>query len=293
MYDKVLGSAEVVYFTYAPPMFHTNARELTSGPNPAFPDVETWQNSVFYYWWLFLQENEDYRTTCQDGGHGPKEELYQDFGNVHMRNFKDWWVRHGRELFREPPAEGVKLSRFTEDHTNRLSISVPMTGDLERTLAEIRAILQPAFQTFRLKVGPSQAKYPVATKPVLSSLHKLYRIHRARIEHPEMKLWEISEFLDISIANQARETKSSTISRSLKLVEFLIEQVGNGFFPIMTEKQLKAAKQTQRMRSHWKISRFDPIKTPQRQEIELGRYRQVEERRKRLNDKGIYWSDLD
>lgn len=288
MYDKVLGSAEVVYFTYAPPMFQTKARELTSWPNPAFPDAETWQNSVFYYWWLFLQENEDYRTTCQNGGRGRKEELYQDFGDVHSDSFRDWWISRGRELFREPPAEGVKLSRFTEDLTNRVSISVPMTGDLERTLAEIRAILQPTFQTFRLKVGPSQAKYPVATKPVLSSLHKLYRIHRARIEHPELKLWEISEFLDISIANQARETKSSTISRSLKLVEFLIEQVGNGLFPVMTEVQLKAAKQIQRTRWHWKISRFDPVKTPERQEIELGRYRQAAERRKRLNDSGIF-----
>jgi hypothetical protein len=288
MYDKVLGSAEVVYFTYAPPMFHTNPKELTRWPNPPFRGAETWQNSVFYYWWLFLQENEDYRTTCQNGGRGPKEELYQDFGDVHTGSFKDWWVNHGRELFREPPSEGVKLARFTEDSSNRVAISVPMTGDLERTLAEIRAILQPAFQTFRLKVGPSQAEYPVATKPVLSSLHRLYRIHRARIEHPELKLWEISEFLDLTTSTQPKETQSSNISRSLTLVDFLIKQVGNGLFPVMTETQLKAAEQIQRTRWRWKISRFDPVKTPERQEIELGRYRQAEERRKRLNENGIF-----
>jgi hypothetical protein len=288
MYGKVLGRAEVVYFTYAPPLFQPNGRDLTNWPNPAFRGAESWQNSVFYYWWLFLQENEAYRTTCQNGGHWLKEVLYNDFGDVHSGSFKDWWISHGRELFREPPSEGVKLARLTEDSTNRISISVPMTGDLERTLAEIRAILQPAFQTFRLKVGPSQAKYPVAAKPVLSSLHRLYRIHRARIEHPELKLWEISEFLDLTTSTQPKETQSSNISRSLKLVEFLIEQVGYGLFPIMTEAQLKAAKQIQQTRRNWKISRFDPIKTPERQEIELGRYRQAEERRERLNKMGIY-----
>ena len=266
MYDKVLGSAEVVYFTYAPPLFYPNGRDLTKWPNRAFRGAETWQNSVFYYWWLFLQENEDYRTTCQNGGRGPKEELYQDFGDVHSGSFRDWWISRGRELFREPPAEGVKLSQFTEDSRNRLSITVPLTGDLERTLAEIRAIIQPAFQAYRLKVGPSQAKYPVATKPVLSSLHKLYRIHRAHIEHPELKLWEISERLGITTSAQPKETQSSTISRSLKLVEFLITQVGNGFFPVTTDAQLEAAKAIRQTRSIWEISNFHPIETPKQQE---------------------------
>jgi hypothetical protein len=243
---------------------------------------------VFYYWWLFLRENESYRRACQHGGRGTWDRLHRDFGDVHSGSFKDWWISHGRELFREPPSEGVKLARLTEDSTNRISISVPMTGDLERTLAEIRAILQPAFQTFRLKVGPSQAKYPVATKPVLSSLHKLYRIHRARIEHPELKLWEISELLEITTSTQPKETQSSNISRSLKLVEFLIEQVGDGLFPIMTEAQLKAARHIQQTRSHWKISHFDPINTPKRQEIELEHYRQAEERRKLRIKNGIY-----
>lgn len=257
MYDKVLGRGDVVYFTYAPPLFHPNGRDLTSWPNPAFRKADSWQNSVFYCWWLFLKENEDYRNTCLNQGHGPKEALYTDFGDIYSGSFKDWWISHGRELFREPPSEGVKLSGSAEYSRNRLSISVPLTGDLERTLTEIRAILQPAFQEYRLKVGPSQAKYPVATKPVISSLHKLYRIHRTHTENPDLKLWEISEYLKISAPSQPKETQSSNISRSLKLVKFLIEQVGNGFFPIMTEAQLKAAKQIQKTRSNWRISDFD------------------------------------
>lgn len=276
MYDKILGRNGVAYFAYAPPLFHPNGRDLSKWPNPAFKGSETWQNSVYYYWWLFLQENEDYRTTCENGGRGPKEELYRDFGNVHLGTFKDWWIYHGREIFREPRAEGVRISRDVEDHSNRLQISVPLTGDLERTLVELRAVLQPAFQEYRLEKGPSQAKYPVATKPVPSSLHKLYRIHRAHKEHPDLTQSELFDFLKISSATQSKETQASTISRSLKMTKILIEQVGNGIFPVSSDVQIKAAKAMLRSRAIWKISNFDPIKTPRLQALQEKPYFQEE-----------------
>lgn len=293
MYDKVLRSSEVVYFTYAPPLFHPNGRELSKWPNPAFNGSESWQNSVFYYWWLFLQENEDYRATCQNGGNGPKERLYRDFGDVHSGSFRDWWISHGRELFREPPSEGVKLSQNSDYSQNRISISVPLTGDLERTLVEIRAILQPVFQEYRLKVGPSQARYPVATKPVPSSLHKLYSIHQAHKQRPDLALWELSEFLKLSPANQAKETKASAISRSLKQAAFLIEHVGNGFFPVTNLEQLQTAKELMAMRSNWTINKFNPIGTPQMHERRVERFRREAERRDYLKNLGIHWDDTD
>ncbi len=242
MYEKMLLNKEIIYFIYAPPMTELDKIKERNLPKKGLSSVSKWDRSVFYYWWLFLKENAEYRQTCKNNGSGPKRSLFRDFGDIYASNFDEWWKAGGRDLFREPESEGVRLQVAGGYEENRVNISIPMTGDLERSLSEIRALLQPVLLSNRIVAGPSKAMYPVASKPVLSSLDKIYSIYRVSKAEPEMRPWELFEHLKLSTAVQSKESQSSTISRALKQASFLIEHVGDGFFPVMNNAQLASAK---------------------------------------------------
>lgn len=265
MYEKTLRDRKIVYFIYAPPMTELDDPDPRKLPKKAFDTATSWESSVFYYWWLFLRENDDYRLTCENKGNGPKTELFKDFGDIFADDFPTWWKQRGRDLFREPAAEGVKVARTLHPDKNRIHFSVPITGDLERTLSEIRSLLQPIVRDFRMQVGPSQAKYPVATKPVLSSLHKLYKLHVASKEHPDLVGWQLYDLLPNASTNQSKEAKNSSVSRSLKQAKFMINQVGDGIFPVMSETQLEEAKHMIKSREKWSVENFRVFFTARKQ----------------------------
>jgi hypothetical protein len=267
MYQKMTPSREIVYFIYAPPMTELDDPDYRRLPKKGFSDANKWESSVFYYWWLFLRENEEYRLACENGGIGPKAELFRDFGDVYAKDFPTWWKKRGRDLFREPASEGVIHATSHCSEKNRIKILVPVTGDLERSLSEIRSLIQPIMQQYRIAVGPSQAKYPVATKPVLSSLHKLFLLHRSSKEHADLAGWQLYDLLPNASANQSKEAKASSVSRSLKQAKFLIDQVGNGIFPVMSEIQLAQAQHMIKTREKWTVDNFRPVLTAMRQRI--------------------------
>lgn len=268
MYQKTLRDRTIVYFIYAPPMTELDDPNPRRLPKKGFGEATSWESSVFYYWWLFLRENEDYRLTCENGGNGPKAEVFKDFGDIFENDFPTWWKQKGRNLFREPASEGIKLAWNHHPDKNRVNISVPVTGDLERSLSEIRSLLQPVMQQFRMEVGPSQARYPVAQKPVLSSLHKLLQLHRLRKEHPDLAGWQLYDLLPHASVHQPKEVKASTVSRSLKQAKFLIEQVGNGIFPVMSTAQLAEAEYLIKSRDKWSVENFRPFLTAMRQSLD-------------------------
>jgi hypothetical protein len=264
MYEKMLFNKEVVYFIYAPPVTDLDQIDEKKRPKKAFSNASNWESSVFYYWWLFLRENEIYRQACDYDLLGPKHHLFNDFGNVHDTDFITWWKARGRDLFREPQSEGVRLTALGAHDKDRVNISIPMTGDLERSLTEIRALLQPILKSNRIVAGPSKARYPVASKPVLSSLYKIYNIYRASKKYPDMKPWEIFEHLEMSTAVQSKESQSSTISRALNQANFLIEHVGAGIFPVtnkaqlvLAQKMLESRKNLDRLKRQAEVSLLD------------------------------------
>lgn len=249
MYAKKIYGREPLYFRYAPPLSALDDYSDDDLPKAPFKGAARHQRSVYYFWWLFLRENEGYWACCERGGTGEFSNLYADFGDVRPDDFVDWWIERGRALFSEPqashiqafPSDGVSL--HDED---RLVVSIPVTGDLNRTLAELKKLLEP-LQEEAIARSPQRQrpKYEVASKPVLSSLYQHYQVWRARKEHPEMTLLQIASLVGIQAGaddgsgKDPDQVKSISASRYLKQAAFLIECVGKGIFPILTPKQLE------------------------------------------------------
>jgi hypothetical protein len=256
MYGKRFKNRRIMYFAYAPPMTVLDDVNDPDRPNLPYPNAELWQRSVYYYWWLFLRENQDYVRTCVENGVGPCMGLYDDFGDLRGDDFMAWWIAGGRDLFKEPETEGVRVvSETLREHRERTNIllSVPFTGDLDRTLREIRGLLEPEFAELRLERGPSRARYPVASKPVLSTLHRRWRILRMRREHPEMRGAAIYDQLkaanDVILQNHETDSeKASFIAKSVREAEALVKYAGLGYFPVTDERKYLALRDARETR---------------------------------------------
>ena len=133
------------FFVYAPPFYGRRSRatgELLSARarriEPAFVGAETWQNSVYYFWWEFLRRHDGYKRCCERGGQGAYSQLYADFGNVHVfetANFWKWWSERvsatqtrGEMLFAEPTARSLEVlnGASVDKAADTLVVAVPL-----------------------------------------------------------------------------------------------------------------------------------------------------------------------
>ena len=240
MYEKQLFGRKVLYFQYAPPITKLDDVSDDDRPNPPFRNAPLHQRSD-YYWWAFLRENADYVDCCDQGGSGPMTELYRDFGDVRSDDFMGWWRGGGRLLFCEPIDERIEVYLSPpqkHDNESRVLLSLPMTGDVERTFAELRQLLKPIFQSARRSERPiSRARYPVHSKAVLTSLHQHLTVHQLKRANPQATNYEIAQMAGFAGGDSydQRNSASVIISRYAKQAEALLYNVGHGRFPDFTK----------------------------------------------------------
>ncbi len=248
MYEKMLHGKRVLYFRYAPPMT-TLDQATTDRPKEPYRGAPIEQCSVFYYWWAFLRENEGYMACCENGGRGEFARLYADFGDIRDGDFFAWWRAGGRDLFCEPPFEAPHAHLTPPESFNgerEVLLTIPITGDLERTMTEVRRMLKDAMSVARKKaadagrdVEASRARYPVHTRPVLPSLHQTLLVWQAK-----KRLGEGATLVQVGreAACRAAELRggdresatplsANTVHRCINAARNLIVNAGQGRFP--------------------------------------------------------------
>lgn len=250
MYEKRLIARRPLYFKYAPPLTGLDDYSKETLPNRPFDGAQPYQRSVYYYWWLFLKEHEGYRACCDAGGEGEYAELYADFGDVRDDDFMKWWKRGGRLLFCIPQDDPIRIygsAGFNLTDESRVVVSLPVDRDVDDVLAELKLLLKPLRKQVAVRETDKRARYEVATKPVLTSLHQHWQVYRLRKQNPDMKLHEIGDEIGILVDERnfadPVQVKAVTVSRYYRQATTLIEYVGKGLFPITRKAQVDALKQ--------------------------------------------------
>ena len=234
MYEKQLYGRRVLRFIYAPPFTELDDISPDDTPNPPYSGAKFYECSVYYYWWAFLRESEEYIQSCERGGKGQHAELYKDFGDVRGDDFFAWWKRGGRELFCEQEIGRIEvlLSGSTvEEQLDRVALSVPIKKDMEHLVAEFRQLIRPIFAQRRRLNQVSTARYPVYMRPVVTALHTRLMVYQMRKAHPEgtMTLVEIGKNLKLLAPDD--EQMAILVSKNLKEAQRLIKNVVEGRFP--------------------------------------------------------------
>jgi len=254
MLRKRLMQGQVLFFRYAPPLtkldFDVRERDRPAKPHP---NAEPFERSVFYLWWAYLRENEAYLECCANGGTGELAALYEDFGDVRGDDFMAWWKAGARELFCEPPKGEIEFHDeppATHDSRNRILLSLPITGDLDLSLRELRAKLRPIYAEERQKMrnaargsgdraagekSASLARYPVHTRPNLRNLYSYLRVMQIKKAKPDAKPDEIAEEAGFLNLISGRDHEPWLVKGRVEQYEIkaanLIANVAEGRFP--------------------------------------------------------------
>ncbi|KUR72104.1 hypothetical protein AQZ52_02005 [Novosphingobium fuchskuhlense] len=119
---------------------------------------------------------------------------------------------------------------------DRVLFSIPLKGDLDQAVAELRLLLKPEMAKFKAEEGPSRARYPVVTNPALSALHTFLKVHRAQRERPDLNHYDLYDFLQGKLGQvkndvASKASKSAIISRYRKKIDAILHYVELGLFP--------------------------------------------------------------
>lgn len=256
------------FFVYAPPLKGVRSSKRKP-PNPPYKGAPSWKCSVYYYWWEYLRRHEGYRQCCLNGGKGECAKLYDDFGDIHAHDdFWQWWSKEAHnELFCEPTARQIRVldanSRFEPTLSNdTLTLELPLEVRTAYLIAGIRTVLKQHAAKAKAAKRISRARYPVATKPVLISLHQHLVVYDAHRANPNLKLHEIYDLvhqeaglyvsetvegetvaqlrkLDLpynDIQRVVRQRQANLVRRHIRIAEQYIAAVGEGQFPCRTNR---------------------------------------------------------
>lgn len=203
----VVQKGRLHFSTHSYPTF---GRGVYSEENP--PSTVT--SSPYYWWFKYLQLNEDYIATCNANGVGVCAEMYEDIGDVRAADFKTWWNLHAH-LFAEPRSNYAmqiatktsELAPFNSDLV--LNLVVPLTWT-QRTLKKrfSELVLSKIEKGKRgVSVDASEAKYQLSGKWHIEALKTAYKIYTLRKEFDDGK-----EFDSVISATVKRKTKRYELS---------------------------------------------------------------------------------
>ena len=145
---------------------------------------KTVTDSPYYWWFMFLRLNADYKATCDANGKGKYSNLFRDFGNVHKMNFKEWWTERAH-LFAEPK-KGYKMKVATNineiapfNNNEVLNLVVPLTWS-QRSLKKgfAQHILKLIEKGKRgVSVVESQATYRLGSRWNIEAFKNAYNVY--------------------------------------------------------------------------------------------------------------------
>lgn len=229
--------------------------------HPLFKKQETktgiwWEKSPYYLWWEYLRLHEGYRETCLNGGDGAYRALYEDFGNVHSLDFKEWWQSRGVDLFSEPMST-TKVMALSDEEVKQLLdyprddrvllVAIPIHYPKRTIARSLRKILKENQSRKRGEklVKFSRAKYPLLFSPDTYALSITLKCYKLKLAEPDLPYWQIAQRCNVSGALSQSELEgtgghvadkkasmTAGVSRKLKHAATLIEGVGKGIFPL-------------------------------------------------------------
>jgi hypothetical protein len=235
------------HFSYKHPTFGTKNKPKSE---------RAWKSSVYYWWWEYLKRNESYRRTCENEGKGKCAKLYEDFGNIYTKSFKEWWSVNGRavHLFAEPATPSIQLldvGTVVQAMNGKLVMEVPLNLPIAHLTKSFKTILAKHHKGKRgIRANQnSQARYTVSGKVDLSFLEAALRVWDYRNAHPELPLWRIAQDTRVVPAKHwvkltdtqaesadKRNLLTATASRYFKKASMMIANVGCGRFPVSTSR---------------------------------------------------------
>jgi hypothetical protein len=173
---------------------------------------KTTTKSPYYWWFKFLQLNEDYKATCLAEGLGEYSEIYADLGNVHGIDFKSWWDDK-RVFFAEQPKKykmviaqsPEELAPFNSE--DALNVVVPLDWSQRSLRKKFNSLVLSKVEPSKrgLNTDKSTAKYKLSGRWHIEAMEHAYHVYV--IKHTEQEDTKKLAWADIAIRAKLKVAK--------------------------------------------------------------------------------------
>lgn len=191
--DNKVKRGVLVFSTRSYPTFGRSRKPFDEQNPPA-----TVTSSPYYWWFLFLQLNAEYKATCLADGMGKYADIHKDLGDVHSCNFKQWWTERAY-LFSEPK-KGYRMMVAKNiadiapfDSEEVLNLVVPLTRSqrsLKKSFAQL--VLKRVAKGKRgVSVEQSEAQYKLSGRWNIDALKFAYLVYQTKnsVEQEKKLAW--------------------------------------------------------------------------------------------------------
>ena len=149
-------------------------------------------DSPYYWWFMFLRLNPDYRATVKNKGKGKCASLYKDFGDIYSVDFKTWWGEKAF-LFAEPKTKYVmKVAESSSDiapfnSPDVLNLVVPLDMSHKSLRRAFTQIVLSQVERARpgISLEVTSAKSPLSGKWRIEALTAAYKIYTIKNQIPK------------------------------------------------------------------------------------------------------------
>lgn len=149
--------------------------------------------SPFYWWFKFLQLNDEYENALKEKKSSVAKEVAKDFGDVRKQDFKEWWTKRV-DLFAEPKlnyqmsvAKSIdEIAPFNDKEVINLVVPLNWTNvGIKRSFARVIDRLVPKLKKGKStgKTAPqTMAKYKIGRKWSITGFEYAYKVYLAKQE---------------------------------------------------------------------------------------------------------------
>jgi hypothetical protein len=149
------------------------------------------RNSPFFWWFKFLQLNEDY-AACVRGENDAHADLVADFGDVKCLDFKTWWREHAWLFTEERSGYSMQIAECAADlapfkSDDAVNVVVPLNLPHRSLLKSFRKLVLSRVpkQQRRVDVAESTAKYKLARWNIYA-LETAYRVYTLKRDNQQL-----------------------------------------------------------------------------------------------------------
>lgn len=279
--DKYAARLGTAKFRHPPPQFENVRPAHMQEVKPPYSGAPGWQCSVYYFWYEYLRRHDGYRATCQANGVGDCAQQFTIFGNVHALGFADWWGQYFVLFEERRPLRRLKQMPALDQHgypvdPSQLFLEIDLTAPFADLIKQFREEVwlqkraaedriergqkaratrrgQPIPQRPDLDETKSTALYPVATRPMLFTLHQHLKVWDAHLVHTDVSDAELADYAGIAVneivngetvealkradlpyrdlERVIRRRKQLVVQRHLRIANQYMDNVVNGEFP--------------------------------------------------------------
>lgn len=152
--------------------------------------------SPFYWWFKFLQLNDEYKNALTGKKSKIAKDIVKDFGDVSKTDFKPWWQKRAH-LFAEPPqnykmivaSNLSEVAPFNDDKVINLVVPLDWTNvGIKRSFARVIDQLVPKQakckrakdKTLKIQQVVTGAQYKIGRKWSITGFEYAYKVYQAK-----------------------------------------------------------------------------------------------------------------